>query len=127
MRALLHCVQSLSHIQLSVTPWTVALEAPLSMAFSGKNTGVGCCALLQGIFPTQESPVLQMDSLPAGPSEKPEMDNGENYFHLLLGSHVSKILLFNSVKSSRGESNVWLGLEIAITKYFSIISSGNYY
>ena len=26
-----------------------------SMAFSHKNTGVGCHALLQGIFPTQES------------------------------------------------------------------------
>jgi len=28
----------------------------------GKNTGVGCCVLLQGIFPTQESN-LQADSL----------------------------------------------------------------
>ena len=34
-------------------PWTVAHQAPLSMAFSTKNTGVGCHALLQGIFPTQ--------------------------------------------------------------------------
>ena len=36
----------------------------------GKNTGVGCHALLQGIFPTQGSnpgsPALQVDSLPAG-------------------------------------------------------------
>ena len=36
---------------------------------SGKNTGVGCHFLLQGIFPTQESnlgvsPALQADSLP---------------------------------------------------------------
>ena len=34
----------------------------------GKNTGVGCHTLLQGIFPTQEtesrSPALQADSLP---------------------------------------------------------------
>ena len=29
--------------------------APLSMGFSSKNTGVGCLALLQGIFPTQGS------------------------------------------------------------------------
>ena len=27
--------------------------APLSMGFSGKNNGVGCHTLLQGIFPTQ--------------------------------------------------------------------------
>ena len=33
----------------------------------GKNTGVGCHALPQGIFPTQEprSPALQEDSLPS--------------------------------------------------------------
>ena len=39
-----------------VTPWTVFLQAPLSpWDFPGKNTGVGCCFLLQGIFPTQRS------------------------------------------------------------------------
>ena len=45
--------KSLSHVQLFVTLWTVALQAPLSMGFSRKNTEVGCHALLQGIFPTQ--------------------------------------------------------------------------
>ena len=46
----------LSHfscVQLFVTPWTVAHQTPLSMDFPGKNTGVGCHFLLQGIFPTQ--------------------------------------------------------------------------
>ena len=28
------CVQSLSHVRLFMTPWTVALQAPLSMGFS---------------------------------------------------------------------------------------------
>ena len=28
------CVQSLSHIQLFVTPWTIAHQAPLSTGFS---------------------------------------------------------------------------------------------
>ena len=42
-----------NHVQLFVTLWTVALQAPLSMGFSIKNTGVGCHALLQGIFLTQ--------------------------------------------------------------------------
>ena len=41
-----------SRVQLSVTPWTVARQAPLSI-WTGKNTGVGCHFLLQGIFPTQ--------------------------------------------------------------------------
>ena len=35
------------------TLWTVARQASLSMGFSGKNIGVGCHLLLQGIFPTQ--------------------------------------------------------------------------
>ena len=30
-------------------------QAPLSMGFSGKDTGVGSLSLLQGIFPTQRS------------------------------------------------------------------------
>ena len=39
----------------SAAPWTTARQAPPSMGFTGKNTGVGCHFLLQGIFPTQGS------------------------------------------------------------------------
>ena len=39
----------------SATPQTGARQAPLSMGFSGKNTGGDCHFLLQGIFPTQGS------------------------------------------------------------------------
>ena len=35
------------------TPWTEALQGPLSMDFPGKNTEVDCHFLLQAIFPTQ--------------------------------------------------------------------------
>ena len=35
------------------TPWTVAHQAPSNSP--GKNTGVGCHFLLQGIFPVQGS------------------------------------------------------------------------
>ena len=51
-------VKSFSLVWLFSIPWTVAYPAPLSMEFSrspGKNTGVGCHFLLQGIFPTQGS------------------------------------------------------------------------
>ena len=54
-----------SHIQLFVTPWTVARQAPPSMGFLGKNTGVGCHFLLQGNHPDpgteSRSPALQAD------------------------------------------------------------------
>ena len=48
--------KSLQSCPDSVRPHRLAAQqAPLSMGFSGKNTGVGCHFLLQGIFPTQES------------------------------------------------------------------------
>ena len=69
-------VKSLSRVWLFATPWTIAYQASPSMGFSrqeywsglpfpspgdlphpGKNTGVGYCFLLQGIFPTQVSRV----------------------------------------------------------------------
>ena len=36
----------LSCVQLIVTLWTVACQAPLPWNFPGKNTGVGCHFLL---------------------------------------------------------------------------------
>ena len=57
-------MKSLSHVRLLATSWTAAYQAPPPMGFSrqewgaiafslGKNIGVDCHALLQGIFPTQ--------------------------------------------------------------------------
>ena len=40
----------LSHVQLSVTLWTVVRQAPLSIGFLRQEYGVGCRFLLQGIF-----------------------------------------------------------------------------
>ena len=66
-----------SCVQLFVTPWTVAHQAPLSMGFSSKNTGVSCHALLQGIFLTQGlNPLLLWillvgEFFTAEPQEKP--------------------------------------------------------
>ena len=39
-------VKSLSRVRLLATPWTAAHQAPLSMDFPGKSTGVGCHCLL---------------------------------------------------------------------------------
>ena len=57
-------VRVCSILCLFVTLWTVPCQASLSWSSPGKNTGVGCQALLQGIFLTQgsntslESPAL---------------------------------------------------------------------
>ena len=39
-------VKLLSCVRLLVTPWTTAYQAPPSMGFSSKSTGVGCHCLL---------------------------------------------------------------------------------
>ena len=65
----------LPHVWQLATPWTVARQAPLSRGFPGKNTRVGCHALCQGIFLTQElNPCLlhwKVDSLPSESRGKP--------------------------------------------------------
>ena len=73
----------LSHLsctQLFVTPQMVTYQASLSVDSPGKNTGVSCHALLQGIFLTQGSNQRllcllhwQVDSLPSEPPGKPSM------------------------------------------------------
>ena len=50
------CVLGLSVLSDSLRPhglWAALLSSPWN--FPGKNTGVGCCFLLQDIFPTQGS------------------------------------------------------------------------
>ena len=76
-----------------VTPWTVPHQDPLSVGFPGKNTGLGCHFLLQGIFLTQGlNPNLlcllcwQADSLPTAPTGKSRcisegLSEFTKYFH----------------------------------------------
>ena len=50
------CALSLSRVHLFATSWTVAHQAPQSTGIlQGKDTGVGCHFLLQGIFLTRWS------------------------------------------------------------------------
>ena len=77
-----------------VTPWTLALQAPLFMDFPGENTGVGCHFPLQGIFPTQPPNLHllhlhgQVDSLPLVPPEKPPVRN--SFWFICLQIFTSK-------------------------------------
>ena len=58
----------LSCIRLLVAPWTVALQAPLSLGFSRQEYSSGFAISFRGIFPTQGSNLhllhWQVDSLP---------------------------------------------------------------
>ena len=48
------CLVAKSCLTLCNPMECIACQAPLSMGFPGKNIGVGCHFLLQGIFLTQE-------------------------------------------------------------------------
>ena len=68
-----------SRVQLFVTLWTVAHWLFCPGVSPGKNTRVGCHALLQGIFPNQGSNLhllcllhWQVGSLPLAPPGKPQ-------------------------------------------------------
>ena len=78
-----------SRVCLFSTPWTVALQDPLSTEFSRQEYGVGCHFLPQGIVPTQGwNPRLsclllwQVGSLPVAPPEKPSECLPNEYYFL---------------------------------------------
>ena len=66
--------ESLSHVRLSATPWTVAHQAPQCMGFSRPEYWSGLSFPPPGNLPNPEtkpvSPALQADSLPAEPPGK---------------------------------------------------------
>ena len=74
----IYLLSRFNHVQLFVTLWTIARQAPQEWDSPGKNTGMGCYALLQGIVPIQGlNPSLlcllnwQAGSLPQAPPGKP--------------------------------------------------------
>ena len=78
-------------VQLCLILWDLTDVCPWYSP--GKNSGVGCHSLLQGIFLTQGSkpgsPALQADSLPSKPWGKPEILSITTLKHLPIRSKVS--------------------------------------
>ena len=69
------CVLLLSHVWLFVTPWTIARQATLSMAFPRQEYWSGLLFPFPGDLPNPgiepRSPALQAGSLPSKPQGKP--------------------------------------------------------
>ena len=99
--------QLLSRVQLFTTLWTSRLLCPGD--FSGKNTGVGCHFLLQGIFPTQgsnlpASPALQVGFFITEPPGKPcisSMANPISHYEIEIKqiTHTQLLLMPNPAPS----------------------------
>ena len=116
------CLLSHSVVSDSVTVWTLACQASLSMGFSRQEYQSGCHAFLRGIFPTQGSnPCLlrllhcQVGSLPLVPSGKPYLGLpgfkslffshfvfiwSKSLNHFELDFHVTMLLLHSSFLKS---------------------------
>ena len=83
------CVLShFSYVQLFVTPWTVANQAPLSMGFPRQEYWSGLQCPPPGDLPhlgiEPRFPALQMDSLSSEPPWKPK-NTGTGSLYLLQG------------------------------------------
>ena len=89
-----HCSSPacVSHVRLSVTPWTGAYQAPLSTELSRQEYWSGSPFHPPGDLPNPgiepRSPTLQADSLPAEPGGKPNIGVGS--LSLLQGSSQSR-------------------------------------
>ena len=97
-----------SDVQLFATPCTVASQAPLSMYYPGKNTGVGSHSLLQGIFPTQGSnpgllhckQILNIwASREAEPFIAPSFSNFWEVFAFVFAQDMSSWVVFRECRS----------------------------
>ena len=83
-----HLPLSLSRVQLFVTPWTVAYQAPLSIGFSRQECWSGLPFPSPGDLPDPGiepgSPTLLADALPSEPPGKP---------HYSKANHGQKVVL----------------------------------
>ena len=92
----------LSHVQFFGTPWTVATRLLCTWDFSGKNAGVGCHVLLQGIFWTPGSNMHDLPPLPWQVGSLPAETHGKPKRHILpvkaIGNFKIKTLTKNKKK-----------------------------
>ena len=77
-------MKSFSHVQLFVTPWTIAHQAPPSMGFSRQEYWSGLPFPSPGDLPDSgiepRSPALQADTLTSEPPGKPSIVSGTDVF-----------------------------------------------
>ena len=101
------CAKSFSHIWLFVTPRTVACQASMFGTLQARILGVGCPALLQGIFPTQ------------GPN--PGLPHCRRILYCLSHRGGPRILEWVAYPISRGSSwpRNWPGISCISGRFFT--------
>ena len=97
-----------------VTPWSVAHQAPSPWDFPGKNTGVSCYFLLQGIFLTQESNphllcLLHWEAVSLPPHHLGSPENQE-MTHFQEGDTIKRPLDIKSSSEGKGQNGSMINL-----------------
>ena len=115
--------QSLSHVRLFVTPWTVAHQAPLSMGFPRQEYWSGLSFPTPGDLPNPGTELrlfhllpCQVNSLPLNQLGSPRLTSNVRKNHIVLNSvilHIihgwndnSKIFIFQIFKCILYEINI---------------------
>ena len=90
------CAQSLSHVWLFATPWTVAHQALLAMEFSRQEYSSGLLFPTPGDLPEPEegSPVLAGGLITTAPPGKPREVIGDVNFSFQRISNINKVSLW---------------------------------
>ena len=99
------CRAVLSHLWLFVTPWAVALQAPLSMEFSRQEYWSGLPFPPPGDLPNPGikpgCPALQVVSLQSEPPGKPEEMCSDHLFSIkCYAVHISLHILFDKIPTT---------------------------
>ena len=108
-----YMISCFSHVQFSVSLWTVALQAPLSMGFSRREYWRGLPCLPPGDLPDlgikPTSPALWVDSLPTEPPGNPTLSIIPSESTMLL--HMAELYPFSLL------SNIPLCVYICVCVY----------
>ena len=105
-------VKSLSRVQLFVTPWTVAYQAPQSMGFSKQECWNGLPFPSPDPGSEPDSPALQADALLSEPPGKPKSaehsHNAKSESHSVLSDSLRGHEKQNSPGQSTGAGSLSL-------------------
>ena len=125
----MHVLSHFVCVWLFAIVWTMVLQVPMSMDSPGKNPGVGCHFLLQGIFPTQGlNPGLlhllhwQVSSLPLVSPEKPVTLLVFFSFPCYFSQSLSHVQLFATPWTVAFQASLSFTISQSLLKFMSIKS-----